>query len=285
MLAASNWVPILTTEAGLSLTSMNWQEANLSTVVYYLDALLLKPGLPLLTKMTDFARYTNWSQDIILNASRLKANKAGIITLISPFDGSKQRLDYEQLINLVHHLKPQRVILPEGVLNNYPQIWDQWNQEIIPYLSVNDLELATPPLIHGLYVDLKNGLAHIKEHTQHYKNRPHYVQGELSLDLINELRLLGIDYVESDTPSHMGLQGLVYDSDGVIDLRGAVYATDFNRINDHCQCTTCSSKLTRAYLHHLLNHTPLLCQRFLIQHNATFIQHALSSFRDTTSQL
>jgi len=77
--------------------------------------------------------YTNWSKQIIINASRLKANKEGIITIVSPFDGSKLRLGYEQLINLIHQIKPHIVILPDTILKNYPQIWTNWNPKIIPY--------------------------------------------------------------------------------------------------------------------------------------------------------
>lgn len=273
MLAASNWVPILTSEAGLTLTSINWQEANVSTAVYYLDALLLKPGLALLKEIADFSLYINWSKQIIINATRLKANKEGIITLVSPFDGSKLRLDYEQLINLILQIKPQQVILPVGILNNYPHIWTNWNPNIIPYLSPQDLEIGPLPSMYGVYFD---EIKTVETHQSHYKHLSKYVQGMFNLESIKKLSALGIDYIESDEPSQMGLEGLVYDEEGIIDLKNELFAFDFKLISPHCGCPTCATKLTRAYLHHLHLHTPLLCQRFLIQHNAFAIRHLLN---------
>ena len=41
----------------------------------------------------------------------------------------------------------------------------------------------------------------------------------------------------------------------------------FETIDPECTCPTCSQQFTKAYLHHLLQQTPLLCHRLLIQHN------------------
>ena len=42
--------------------------------------------------------------------------------------------------------------------------------------------------------------------------------------------------------------------------------------SENCSCETCSQGFTRAYFHHLLQHTPLLAQRFLVIHNVFFTQ-------------
>lgn len=53
-------------------------------------------------------------------------------------------------------------------------------------------------------------------------------------------------------------------------------------IDENCQCPTCAQGLTQAYLQHLFFNTPLLCYRFLIQHNAYFY---LNTLKKTNSRI
>lgn len=272
MFAAPKWVPVLTSEAGLTLTTLNWQEVNVHAVVYYLDALLLKPGLALLKELSDFSSYVNWSGPIIINASRLKANREGIMTVISSFDGSKVRLDFEQLVDLIHHLQPQGVVLPAGIIRAYSSIWQRWDKKIIPYVPFNDLESANLPDSYGVSFDMEH-VESLQEHSGH----PRYVQGNLNLDKVKALSLAEGDLIESDEPARMAMHGLMYTGNQVLDLKDEAYVSDFRMIDSQCQCPTCSAQLTRAYLHHLLLHTPLLCERFLIQHNAWFVSDSFKA--------
>lgn len=74
-------------------------------------------------------------------------------------------------------------------------------------------------------------------------------------------------WIESDTPAANGMKGRIYTSSGVIDITDSSHALQFFPLDDACACPTCQTGFTRAYLHHLLAQTPLLCQRYLIQHN------------------
>jgi len=88
---------------------------------------------------------------------------------------------------------------------------------------------------------------------------------------INKLTLQGIEIlaqpIDSDAPAKAGMQGQVCAEEGLINILDASMAMDFNPISNHCACKTCQQPFSRAYLHHLLQNTPLLAQRFLIQHN------------------
>ena len=78
------------------------------------------------------------------------ANKEGIFTLISPYDGSKLKLNYLELNELIQHLKPDAVILPPKTVQEVPGIWDNWNDAITPFIAADDLlkqELQRP---HGV---------------------------------------------------------------------------------------------------------------------------------------
>lgn len=271
----SLWVPDLTSDAGLCLTAKNWQEIYINSAVYYLDALLLKPGSATLKAVSDLASYVNWSGALVVNASRFKANREGVITLISPYDGSKIKLDCAELIDLINHLNPAMVILPPNILKDYPQIWDNWNTNIKPYVSAAHLTDAALPESYGVYFTFTEYSLDAQEQLEAYQHVSRYVQGPLSLESIQAFNQLNIPYIESNEPAKLGLNGLVYSFEGVIDLKDEQYAMQFNTISSACECCTCTAQLTKAYLHHLYLHTPLLCQRFLIQHNGYYVQKSL----------
>lgn len=86
---------------------------------------------------------------------------------------------------------------------------------------------------------------------------------------------MGVEYIESCEPAQLGLNGTVYTTEGIIDLKDERFAQQFETINSRCSCCTCAASFTKAYLHHLFLHTPLLCQRLLIQHNGYHVQNSL----------
>ncbi len=264
----SHWAPVLTSDAGLSLTTLNWQEVNVGRAAYYLDALILKPGYALLEQLTDSQSYLNWPGEIILNASRLIANKEGIITIISPFDGRKIRMSYEQIISIINHLKPDVVVLPAPILRHYSNIDEQLSRNISVYIACDAFSSNEIPAHYGMAFALNAYTAEAKSLLDTYHNKNIYVYGDLSRTCIDALAQSGVKYIESNRPAQMGLDGLVDAEQGGIDLKDAQYSLDFNLLDSSCSCPTCAQQCTKAYLHHLILHTPLLAQRFLIQHNA-----------------
>ena len=71
----------------------------------------------------------------------------------------------------------------------------------------------------------------------------------------------------SDQSAKDALNGLIYDKDAMFSITAEDMATSFEPLSQDCACPACALGLTRAYFHHLYVHTPLLCYRFLIQHN------------------
>lgn len=269
-----NFVPILNTEAGLCLTAANWQEINTKTVSYYLDLLLLKPGYQLLKKITDLGKYLGWSNNLVINASRLIANKEGIVTLVSPYDGSKFKLTNAELVNLILSLKPSAILLPKTIMNGFPEIWDIWDDGIELFLSEEQHKVMEVPGKYGLYFNLDETKSS-KDFLEQLKSWPHlpcYVSGQVTIDLIKLLKEREVTLIESDEPAKNAMHGIVYSREGEINLANEKQAMNFNPIDEECACPTCSKQLSRAYLHHLLVNTPLLCQRFLIQHNVYYAQ-------------
>ena len=88
-----------------------------------------------------------------------------------------------------------------------------------------------------------------------------------ALALLSDAINLSVDTSESDKPAKDALNGLVYDKHAIFSITAEDMAMSFEPLSKDCGCPPCALGLTRAYFHHLYVHTPLLCYRFLIQHN------------------
>jgi queuine tRNA-ribosyltransferase len=268
MLLASvqNFIPSITSEAGLCLTAANWQEAKVSAASYSLEDLFYKPGYELLKKIKDLRHYLGWPGTLILNASSLRANQEGVYRLKSPYDGALIQKNSLELIELILHLKPDAAILPKNILHECPSIWDFWNNAVIPFFYAEDLIHQAPPHVYGVYFFLKE--ESIWAQMDQWKHVPRYVMGAINYPLMNSLREQGITLIESDEPEKAALQGRVYTQAGEFNVMEHSARLQFEPIDPSCACPTCLQKFTKAYFHYLMHYTPLLCQRLLIQHNA-----------------
>ena len=234
--------------------------------------LLVKPGYELLKQIPDFGQYMGWTGTIIINASKLVANKEGLFILRLPFDGSKLQLTYVQLIEIIQHIKPKAVILPPQILQQFPKLWDKWNAAIIPFFEAEDLSKQELVHTHGVYFNLDGSLYSDLdiEKIKNWSHLPRYITGSVSLDLMQHLNNEGIEWIESDEPAAAAMQGIVFSKKAMINLIYPATEMQFETIDPQCTCPTCAQQFTQAYLHHLFLHTPLLCQRFLIQHNVFY---------------
>lgn len=260
----SSFIPVLTTEAGRCLTMANWQEMSIDTVTYDLTSLLMKPGFELLSTLPDLATYTGWQGNVVLNAVMPEMDKERGYTLRSEYDGSRRRYTSDDILRLVTQLKPQIVLLPKGIHSE----WQLLPNTIFPFFSLNDLPIKTNRL-YGVYFiyNAETPFSSLVEQIQNHSSLPCYVGGELNLSMIRELAVMGVEYVSSDVPARDACEGIVYCSNGVFSIKENSQSLNFGVIDERCSCPICRQQLTRGYLHHLLEHTPLLCQRFLIQHN------------------
>lgn len=272
MLAAvQRFIPVLTSEAGLCLTTENWQEVRVRSASYALERLLHKPGRDELKKIADLVRYLGCPGILVLNATSFVANKEGVYLFKSPYDGSKITCTYLELIELIHHLKPQAVLLPKKILQEYPHIWDNWNESITPFIHEKDLEMPILAQSHGVYFD---NLKEVHwEYLDQWSHVPRYVLGYFGPEVLKELHQKGIEFIETDEPAKTAIEGRVYSQSGIVDLMDERTRVEFETIDSSCSCPTCTQQFTKAYLHHLFQHTPLLCYRFLIQHNVFYAQN------------
>ncbi len=240
------FVPTLTTVAGSCLTLANWRALGIDTFSFALETLLIKPGLSFLQSLPDLRSYLGWEGILVLNANSFTANVASH-KLRSPFDGSVSQVERAVLLLLIQQLRANLTI------------YDQKVQDTKPYFEYNNTQ-SLPDFIQKI-VSANTG--------------PSYIRGDFALEQLSLLKFGSITYIESDKPAKDAIQGLVYSNGEILDLQ-RVGAQQHEPIDADCNCPVCRQGYTKAYLHHLFAQTPLLCQRFLIQHNVTFYQKQLS---------
>ncbi|MDI9817597.1 MULTISPECIES: queuine tRNA-ribosyltransferase [unclassified Legionella] len=260
------YIPVLTSEAGSCLTFANWQEAGVSAVSYHLDALLLKPGLLFLESLANLRAYCGWPGTIVLNAMFLSLDKEGFYAIRSPYDGSLVRVARGKILSLIKQLQPDLVLLPPDIENDSVmiQLTRATKQSV---LANKDLK----PLGMGCYMQQVESTSweKLREETDDC-HTPVYLAGELDLPCFSALADSAVRYMESDVPARNALAGKVYSRGESINLLDREMANQHIKIDDECLCPVCQQQFSRAYLHHLLIQTPLLCQRFLIQHNTSY---------------
>lgn len=267
-------IPLITSESGLCLTGANWHDAGVTIVACHLSALLMKPGFELLNNAGDLASYIGMDGDIALNASMLKVDAKGGFTLRSTYDGARTHYTIHQIILLIKQLNPSLVILPEGMRQFDHALWETLPDTMQVFLSSSDCPKQSMTRSFGVYFDYdaSTPVAQLLEQIEQYSELPCYVAGDLDESLIQRLTLLGVLYLESDIPARDACQGVIYHHEGKIAITDHEQALRFDLIDESCLCSTCKQGFSRAYMHHLLAHTPLLCQRFLVTHNVHYLE-------------
>ena|SRR3990167_5339713 len=90
---------------------------------------------------------------------------------------------------------------------------------------------------------------------------------QIPLHAIRVYYLQDDGFLISSAPAYAALHGIVYTDAGVFNILDRQYRQAFISLDTDCHCPTCLDGYTCAYLHHLLQNTPLLAQRLLIMHN------------------
>ena len=268
-------IPVLTTEAGSCVTVANWQEVGIKSASYHLTSLLMKPGYGLLQALPDLKSFTGWNGNLVLNASFSQAiAKNDTYALRSIYDGSRIQISIQEILALIAQLQPEVVILPQGVAPHLDAVWRLLPQSILPFFPVTDLpeEEGRPFGVYLPYDEAVMSPDSLFKQIDQYSHLPIYVAGNMGLALMIDLNNLDINYLESDFPALNAISGKVYRDEELISLTDSTFSNLFQPIDANCQCLTCQQEFTCAYLHHLFEQTPLLCRRFLIQHNLYYCQ-------------
>jgi queuine tRNA-ribosyltransferase len=82
------------------------------------------------------------------------------------------------------------------------------------------------------------------------KDRPRYVMGVGYPDEIAQYAAMGVDMMDCVLPTRAARHGLLFTSEGRLNIKNLRFAGDGNPLDPQCSCRVCS-RYSRAYLRHL----------------------------------
>lgn len=108
--------------------------------------------------------------------------------------------------------------------------------------------------------------------------KPRYLMGVGTPWNILENISLGIDMFDCVMPTRNGRNGMLFTSNGVINIKNKKWATDFSLIDEGIDCPT-SNYYTKAYLRHLFAANEILGMQIASIHNLAFYLHLVKQAR------
>ena len=115
------------------------------------------------------------------------------------------------------------------------------------------------------------------------KDQPRYLMGVgTPSDLIHAVRR-GVDMFDCVMPTRNARNGQLFTSSGKMNIRNEKYKSDFNPIDENCNCETCQN-FTRAYIRHLLKINEVLGLRLATIHNLHYYLNLMELMREHIQQ-
>jgi queuine tRNA-ribosyltransferase len=111
------------------------------------------------------------------------------------------------------------------------------------------------------------------------KDKPRYVMGVGYPDEIEEYAKMGVDMMDCVLPTRAGRHGLLFTSEGRLNIKKLEYAEDQGPIDASCGCMVCR-RYTRAYLRHLFASGEPLAGTLNSVHNLAFYLDTMERVRN-----
>lgn len=110
------------------------------------------------------------------------------------------------------------------------------------------------------------------------KEKPRYLMGVGTPELILEAVSMGVDCFDSRYPTMTARNGTLFTSKGQINIDKKDFELDEKPIDEKCDCFTCKN-FTRAYIHHLTRLHEPTGNTLKTIHNVTWIQNFMKEIR------
>lgn len=115
------------------------------------------------------------------------------------------------------------------------------------------------------------------------EDKPRYLMGVGSLDMIFDGISKGIDMFDCVLPTRIARHGALMTPRGRINILNAKYKYDFSPIDDECDCYACKN-FTKAYLHHLFKAGEEFGKTLASIHNIRFLIRNMEMAREAIKQ-
>jgi queuine tRNA-ribosyltransferase len=110
------------------------------------------------------------------------------------------------------------------------------------------------------------------------KDRPRYVMGVGYPDEIEQYARMGVDMMDCVLPTRAARHGLLFTSEGRLNIKGKKYAEDQGPPDPACDCMVCR-RYSRAYLRHLMQAGEALSGTLNTIHNLAYYLGILERVR------
>ncbi len=114
------------------------------------------------------------------------------------------------------------------------------------------------------------------------KDKPRYLMGVGTPEEIVEYSNLGVDMMDCVLPTRAARHGLLFTSEGKVNIKNARYAQDQGPLDPNCGCSVCQ-RYCRAYLRHLYASNEMLAQVLNSVHNLSFYLDTMRRVRHSIS--
>jgi queuine tRNA-ribosyltransferase len=112
------------------------------------------------------------------------------------------------------------------------------------------------------------------------KDKPRYVMGVGYPDEIEQYARMGVDMMDCVLPTRAARHGLLFTSEGRLNIKNKQYAEDQNPPDPLCDCLVCR-RYSRAYLRHLMQSGEALSGTLNSIHNLAFYLGIMKRVRDS----
>jgi len=110
-------------------------------------------------------------------------------------------------------------------------------------------------------------------------DKPRYVMGVGYPEEIVEYAALGVDMMDCVLPTRAARHGLIFTSEGRLNIKNRRFAEDQEPLDPECRCMVCA-RYSRAYLRHLFVTQEVLGAVLNTLHNLAFYLDTMESVRD-----
>jgi queuine tRNA-ribosyltransferase len=110
-------------------------------------------------------------------------------------------------------------------------------------------------------------------------DKPKYLMGVGKPDDLIECIARGVDMFDCVIPTRNARNGQCFTSEGVVNIRNAVFAEDMAPIDPNCGCYTCKN-YTRSYVRHLYKAREILSSRLCTLHNLHYFLTLVGQARE-----
>jgi len=112
------------------------------------------------------------------------------------------------------------------------------------------------------------------------KDKPRYVMGVGYPDEIEQYARMGVDMMDCVLPTRAARHGLLFTSEGRLNIKNRQYAEDQNPPDPLCDCLVCR-RYSRAYLRHLMHAGEALSGTLNSIHNLAFYLGIMQRVRES----